>query len=149
MGKEILAITLGKILSKRKGLQYLSLPNSMPSDFIDSIIASCKREKCAEDFAFHVSKSKVKGSISPERATELRSREDDSDADSVIISHEGEFKDLSSLEAFRHVNPMSIPVGTAGVVVGELRLDEIAGDATIVLIKEINDGNSFIVSVFP
>jgi len=139
---EILASTLGVILGKRKGLQYLSVPRSMPSEFIKKIILACEKEKGIDEYAFHVSKIHVKDAISPERATELRSREDDSDADSVIISHEGEFKDLSSLEAFRHVNPVSIPVGISGVVNGELRLDEISSTATSILISEISNENS-------
>lgn len=124
MTEEILAEALGKLLHANRGLTYLSVPSSMPDSAIQRLVQIANRYRDATDFAFHVTRhTGLPGSISPEWATRLRSRDDGSEADVLIVARDGEFKELKSLEAFRHLNPMSVPAGAAGVVEGELSLD--------------------------
>ena len=108
MAREILASSLGRLISRKRGLVFLSVPVDMPPGFLDCIADSANSAR-GEEHAFHVSNdTNITGGISSERATELRSREDGSEANALIVAKEGEFKELKSLEAFRHVNPQSI-----------------------------------------
>ncbi|WP_159308998.1 FtsK/SpoIIIE domain-containing protein [Spiribacter roseus] len=119
---KILAQSLGQLLAARRGLLYLSVPSSMPARFLETVVASANTAANVTDFAFLVSKEATENSISAERATELRSREDGSEAWALIVAREGDFKELKSLEAFRQVNPGLVPNGVAGIELGELGL---------------------------
>lgn len=123
MPVHLLAVALGSILGKGSGLRYFSVPVNLPTEFINDMIEAANSERRQADFAFHVSRYDEGPSIiPPERAAELRSREDGKAAEALIIAKDGESKELKTLEAFVRVNPLSVINGIGGVEIGDLTL---------------------------
>jgi hypothetical protein len=126
--RELLAIALGEVLSRFEGLAHVSVPRRMPDTFIAQVIDTVNEAKGGDPVhAFQVSKTDGQKTLSPEQATALRTRDDGTRSDVLVISREGDFKDLASLEAFRRVNPMSLPVGVAGIEQGEIDIKVLCG----------------------
>lgn len=126
MSTEIFSSMLVDALGNKRGLAYLSMPASMTNEVMANLVAKANERHGTQDYAFLVSSrgdNDFGPSISPEMAISLRSMEDGGPADVLIVARDGEFKELASLQAFRHLNPMSVPAGIAGIIEGELRLE--------------------------
>jgi energy-coupling factor transporter ATP-binding protein EcfA2 len=131
--------SLSKLLSHGSGLRHFQMPSSQSLDSISSLVDSIDSESSGSK-AFHVSMSVVKdGVISPEAATARRTRDDGEPSNVVIISREGDFRDLKSLEAFRVINPYLLPAGVAGIVGSELTIHSFAEAVSSALSDSLNE----------
>lgn len=125
MTKDLLPVALGNILCSLEGLNYFSVPKDISTKFVSKIVETVN-EKHSYKRAFHVSRYSNGESVSPEYATSLRSRENGDSANALIVSLDGEFKDLKSLEAFIHVNPLQLPAGVSDINQASISLSEIS-----------------------
>lgn len=143
MDNEVFATALGRILGARNGLMHLVVPSEVSDAFIAAVVAAANQSK-GQEFAFHVNASStgLTEEITPERATELRSRESGAPADALIIAREGQFKELKSLEAFVIINPAVLFSGLAGVQMGSLtgiEVFEAIVDAALISLPDSSD----------
>lgn len=124
MSMDLLARALGNVLGGLDGLNYFSVPKNMSADFVAQVVKAANM-RFDYEHAFHVSRFNYEGTITPEYATSLRSRETGESANALIVSLDGEFKDLKSLEAFLHVNPSQLPLETANTQQGSISLNQL------------------------
>ncbi|WIY26009.1 hypothetical protein [Parasedimentitalea psychrophila] len=114
--KEILALAIGRSVAQIPGLSRLSLPAGMDTAKLQVIAEEAGGRRGDLDFAHVVRSEPGPDEISPETAIGMRSRDDGSESAALLVHHQGEFKQLKSLEAFRVLNPDSLPSGVGGVV---------------------------------
>jgi hypothetical protein len=120
--KHVLAKVIGSTLSRRTGLQSLTLPRGIPAEFIrvlaDAANSTRKAITGSDIYAIVV----VEGArvpscwdslttVTSEETAKYRTKTTGGGGSSLVISYAGDFKALKTLEAFREVFPQGAPFG--------------------------------------
>lgn len=126
--KEILALAIGRSVALAPGLSRISMPAGMDPAKLQVIADEAGSRRRDADFARVVRSEPGPNEISPETAIAMRSRDDGSEAAALLVHHQGEFKQLKSLEAFRMLNPGSLPSGVGGEVNSVLTVGRIIAE---------------------
>lgn len=146
------ARVLAKVVTSRVGLIHLTLPRHISQDFISEMIEAAdieaKKIIDVDQYAWHVSKNyrtEDKHTVSPEYAAALRSRTD-GPASALIISKEGDFRELASLEPFQHINPDFLPNGAVGITSAAFALASISEKLASHIILELREQDKIEIS---
>lgn len=137
----ILATALGKVLSEKRGLKRLQLPSQLGTRFATVVVAECNRMTGTSEAAvISLEPTAAENFISPERAAELRSRDDGSPAKALIVNFRNEYREWNTLEPFRLLNSALLPGGLIHGTDSELTIGEIC-DAILLDLVERPKGN--------
>lgn len=129
----LLAKSVGRALAEVDGLVRGSFPPVLGPAFLVAARDAANAFREDADYAHLVSASGLDGAISAGKAIELRSRDDGKTASALLLSLDGDFKELSSLETFKLANRGSLPSGVADVDDALLDIEALAGIAADVI----------------
>ena len=117
MKNELFPAMLARALVKKTGQIFLSLPEKITTEQVDKLLSYANEFAGDDQYAFHVTTLPIEGFsvVSPRTAARYRTRVDGKEVGALIISRDGEFKDLDTVNTFRHVNSGSLPGGLAGI----------------------------------